>query len=226
MGKKIFLDKTSKLALVTRLPIKAKLNVTRRALLDLLRSYPKLVPISYGKEIGYYVENNQEIFVFYFSDEYIIHEIYSPTSPVYHLRQSLLRLLGILLFLGSAYYVDLQNLSPYLISELSKKEIDSTNTSRIVNSDGPYQILSKRIISLLNDLESLSAKLEKNQSSLINAIAILILKEPQNGTLSSKELSAKYFVDENLVVSSLEMLPKFGYKPVMYGAGRFSLVEI
>lgn len=226
LGKKSFSDKTSKFSLITRLPIKARLKIARKALLDLLKSYPNLVPISYGKEISYYFDSKQAIFVFYFSDEYIIHEIYSSISPVYHLRESLLRLLGMLLFLGDAYQVDLQSLSPHLIFELSRKEIDSMRIDKLDNSTDPYQILSKRIIFLLNDIESISAKLEKTQGSLSNIVTILIKSEAQNGIFSSKEIAAKYSIDESLVLSSIDMLQKFGYKSIMHGEGRFSLVQL
>ncbi|MDE1846163.1 MAG: hypothetical protein KGH53_02695 [Candidatus Micrarchaeota archaeon] len=209
------------------LPLQATLKVPTSKLVSLLKNYPLLKPLSYGTQPSYLAKTECADFVFEFGPKSIVEKIYSPLSPVYSMRQALLRLLSIISFLGDSYEVKPQSILPYLISELSRPEMNSILKSAPAPRNGnPEILLSKRIIELLSSLENSVSKNKRLNSRASSLIAHLLLRESEKGEIVLKDFFEKYSVDQSLLDGASKELFALGFRPVMQNGKRLLLVRL
>lgn len=226
MNKTLFEEKLSERRILMRLPVRARLKISIVELRNLLRKYPGLRQFSHGKRASYYFDATNELIVFHFLEDSIIYEIYSSSSPVYLLREALLRLFGVVIFLQDAYDLFPESIFPYVVSELSKQEINSIPKKVVGAKINSETILSKRIITLLDDVESLTTENTELKSRFSLLAAQLLIKESESGLISISEVSKKYSLKQDVFDSAKNLLGRFGYRAIHQGPDRLKLVNL
>jgi len=206
-----------------KLPLRAELSGRLADLAEALDGYPNLHPYSKGTELKYAIDCGTNFYLFTFGKSHIVEEVYSIDSPVYHLRDALLRMLSVIAYLGDLYAVRIESIFPYLIAALRERQME-IQVPKAKGKIGSDLILAKRIIGLAN----LSEQQKKHNDFLENQLARLlfhlILNDSTNGSFSKQSISKKYNVDERSINRALELAPSFGYRIVQQDPQRLSLV--
>lgn len=208
------------------IPLSARLNVPLSQVASLLKNYPFLEQLKSGSELVYMTRSGAVTHTFHFGKTHILHKVHSENSPVYSIRESLLRLLGIISFLQDAYEVRPESLFPYLIAELSKPELTSIAKNVPESRNGnPEIILSKRIIELLLQVEKISRENSRLSSSRLRLISYLLLKESEGGSILAREFCEKYSLESSELSLVEKILSGFGFR-LLLGNGKINLVKI
>ena len=208
------------------IPIAARLNVPLSELKAALKSYPFLEQLSCGSELVYLTVGNGTTHIFHFGREHILQKVYSTSSPVYSMRESLLRLLGMVSFLGDAYSLSPQSLFPYLLHELSKPELAQLPKSTAQDRNGnPELILSKRIVQLLAELEGVSREKLDLSSKNLRLIVHLLIKESERGSVIIKEFCGRYEFPQSKISLIEKELGHLGIRMLLLHEGRINLVK-
>ena len=207
------------------IPLSAKLNLPLSELASLLKNYPLLEQVQTGSELVYLAKSGGVSHTFHFGKTYILHKINSANSPIYSMRESLLRLLGMVTFLQEAYEVKPESIFPYLIAELSKPELNllAKNLGQSRNGN-PEIILSKRIIELLLQLGKISKENSELGSTRLRLLSYLLLKESERGSVLIKEFCEKYSLEVSELSSVEKTLSGLGFR-LLLGGGKINLVK-
>ncbi|MDE1869796.1 MAG: hypothetical protein KGH71_02300 [Candidatus Micrarchaeota archaeon] len=214
------------LGVTMSIPLSAKLTLPLSKLALLLKEYPLLEQVKSGSELVYSTKSGGTTHAFHFGKTYIIQRVYCESSPVYSMRESLLRLIAIASFLQGAYEVRPESLFPYLIAELSKPELASfTRNPPPSRTGNPEVILAKRIMGLISEVERISQENSHLRSARIRLLSYLLLGESEKGIVIAKEFCEKYSLEVSEISTIEKNLSGFGFRLLM-GGGKINLVKI
>ena len=215
--------------LCMRIPLRAKLKSNLNSLKSYLYPYPNLVLVSEGAELVYLAKiGGTDYCLFKFGASYLVEEVYSKASPVYLMRESILRFIGILAFIDEKYDVEFRGLFPYLASELSNP-IPKTIVNKIT-AQSNYRVtellLARRVTHLQGQLDQSNSKIQqlKEQNSLF--LSHLLIKEAELGDTGVDQFLKKYSVGVSDLNYLGPYLSKLGYRALGVGTGRINLVKI
>lgn len=215
--------------LLMRVPLRAKLTCSIRDVKEILENHPDLVLIKNSPELRYTTLEDEidHFYTFEFGKEHIIAEVYSKESPIYLMREILLRLLSLLAILGDSYKVDIESIFPYIAIELSSNQISSyiNNIEQPRKQNESDIILAKRILELNNKNRALSEELEKYKNQTTVLLSYLIIQIGMQKSLDLKEIEKKYNVNKEHVDSAIICIQNFGYKTVNLGANKINVVK-
>lgn len=215
----------------------SKVSISGRALSSLeeikisLLDHPG-VSLMYSGEILRYSIKTQD-----FTDRYFILEIsksnisitiYSATSPVFFLKEAILKLLLILSFIKAYYSIELSEFYPFIMEILSKDTFSTTEFKKLVENTkatyGDDVVLSRRIITLLNENKKLSNEILFLRSiSLRLMTSALLLK--YSGKINFKSASKDFGIDEVIFKKLLEETKSLGFTTLWHNKSEFTLVK-
>ncbi|MDE1850236.1 MAG: hypothetical protein KGH54_00370 [Candidatus Micrarchaeota archaeon] len=206
-----------------KIPLRAELKGRFADLAEALGAYPNLQLCSKGTELKYAIDCGINLYLFTFGRSHIVEEVFSTDSPVYHLRDALLRMLSVMAYLGDLYAVRIESIFPYLIAALREKQME-IQIPKAQSKPGSDLILAKRIIELADLSEQ-----QKRQNGLLEQqcarlLFHLVLSESAKGPFSKQSISKKYNADERSINRALALAPSFGYRSIQQDLQRLSLV--
>ncbi|MEM3280067.1 MAG: hypothetical protein QXR29_02255 [Candidatus Micrarchaeaceae archaeon] len=215
----------------SRIIIAATLKGPIGSLAESLAYYPGLEQLSRGGTLKYELgagRGSDSFYRFEFARGYVALEIYSKHSPVYLMREALLRLLSMMAFTKGFYSFDVSSLFPYLVAALAGNQIGEE--MRVCSTgngerDGDANIvLSKRIIALRNE----NSELKSDYSALANETELLIARvivAESAFTNSLERISEKYAIPIERLRKALDRIAALGYRVTRANGNLFELVK-
>ena len=215
--------------LCMRIPLRAKLKSTLKSLKSDLRPHPNMVLVSEGSELVYLAKiGGTDYCLFKFGTSYLVEEIYSKLSPVYIMRESILRFLGILAFVDENYDIEFRDIFPYLAAELSNPIPQNIVPKITVQSN--YRVaellLARRVTQLQSQLDQSNSKIQQLEAQKSIFLSHLLLKEAEIGETGMDKFLKKYGVNVSNLNDLDPYLFKLGYRTIGVGTGRINLVKI
>lgn len=207
-----------------KIPLRAKLNCSLTKLIATLSNYPNLHLFSKGTELRYAIDCGSNFYLFRFGPDYIIEEVYSGDSPIYHLTEALIRMMSVVAYLGDSYSVRVESIFPYLISALAGKQIESGLPKPQAKS-GSDLILAKRIMQIKSSFEKLQSENALLRKETARLLFHLILAESAKGPFNSQAVSKKYSVDGLAIKNALGISGSLGYRVVSQNPESLILVR-
>jgi len=171
--------------------------------------YPHLKLISEGSELEYMLAESGEdadkkAYTIKISRSGITLYIYSNLSPEYFERESLLRLFSLAQLLSDLYVFDISSIFPNLLHFLYNTEEHAIKVERIGPWDkerGVAVLLSKRVITLDNEVDKLSKELLLYKDKVSDLLAEII---GFNGNIDKAELVKRYNLDMQIVEKAFQ----------------------
>ncbi len=225
--------KTGKFVLLSRIQIRADLNVGMSRVKKKLDCYPAVVKISDGSSPRYAVrvEESTEIqHIFEFNAKYLMIETYSKISPLYSISSSLLKLLAVSAFLSPEYSFYIESLFPYLVVALlngtSKPLATIPEKDGFSRTNGADLMLARRINELRNEAIMLKTENARNQSLVEKLVSEIILFEASTGRVSIEMLEKKYGISRMRVETAIRLLKGSGYVATYPSNDTFTIARI
>lgn len=189
-------------------------------------SYPNAKLLHSGSKNCYLIHaNSQDVFyTIELCDKSINFTTYSTISPLYSIKESLLRLLAIAALLSEDYSIEIEGLFPYLIHVLSKSE----PSAREIHGDNvlnPQVVLSKRIVELLSINQKLKSDAESLSKTVASATSQLILSKYSFNS-NPKQISSETGIDPAHITSAISSLKQSGNRLIYNKNGNFDIVRI
>lgn len=223
------LDKDLSKFLSSRITVNARVVTSIRKVRASLGAYPGLIEVGYGSGIKYLIDCEREAGKFYLlslSRSAIVFEVFSKVSPLYLMRESLLRLLSISAMLSEDYEFDMRSLFPYLIEVLACQELKGiceVRSGADANCGGDI-ILARRITQLLKERRAFSSALDAASSKLARITALFIIcRYGHAGDVN--EIARDCGLTDEEVERALGGMHEIGYKRLPSRSGRFTLVR-
>ncbi|MDE1828425.1 MAG: hypothetical protein KGH65_04665 [Candidatus Micrarchaeota archaeon] len=206
-----------------KIPLRAELRGSIAELAETLAGYPNLHLYSKGTELKYAIDCGANFYLFTFGRSHIIGEVYSADSPLYHLRDALLRMLSVIAYLGDFYAVCIESIFPYLIAALRERQTEF-QTPKAQGRLGSDLILAKRIVGLTTLLDEQKRRNELLDQHGARLLFHLILSESAKGPFSKQSISKRYDADEVSINRALALAPSLGYRIIQQDLQRLRLV--
>lgn len=207
----------------------ATLLTSLRAVRQSLITYPNLLIVGDGTSIRCVIEDSGAENRFYLveikKDCFSI-EIHSIDPPLYFINEALLRLISIATLLGKDYKIDLYDILTYFTQALAAQQINdySKKFPDLSDQSLPELTLSRRIIGLLHESDTLHAEYGELNDLFLNLLAVYIIaRHPSR--ISVEELSSETKADSVSINEAMRRLQSMGYKAVQTGK-LFDLVKI
>ena len=219
--------KTDDYVLVSRIMTKAKLLTNMSKISNTLELYPGLFKDKCDYGLRYTTLNDEKgaRFVIEATKESISIEISSNTSPLYFMKEGLLRLLSLIAILHDDYEVGIEGLYPYLTYVLMNVEpCKFTKNVTNVREDTDI-ILAKRILKLIRKNEDYEKLLKTERNNFVKVLSKLI-EEKYTHKSRVEEISESIGVDVADVDEAVQKLIKDGYRKLPSGRDSFDLVRI
>ncbi len=198
------------------------------AVRERLSCYPSLSAVRRGSALAYAIDDcgGERFYLVSFSRSGIALELYSRESPLYFMREALLRLLSLAAVLSGEYEFDVRTLFPYLIEALrpGAPEIPVRSLGLPRARVGGETILAGRISRLNRENARLALELNAARAAATRTTALFLIS--RYGTSVEIGRAAR---ESGLAVEAIEAavraMPELGYRALRLGAGRFSLVR-
>ncbi len=212
-------------AIIVRAEAKCRLSTIEKA----MEGYPSARAIRRGTSLLYSIEEDSDrCYEIELSQSYMRLGIFSESSPLYFMKDAMLKLLSICSFLQGKYSVDISSIFPYLIELLADGQIghyrEVSAGIQYPQSDS-YIVLAKRINFLRAEKSALEAKLKSATAEADNLLEGILVSEAVKAPSSIDALSEKYKVSARSFSLALENLKKKGWKVINNGS-LFTLVNI
>ncbi len=216
-------------ALISRIPVRARLRGRLSGLAGVLRSYPWLVQTGKGSSLRYRIgEDRQDCsYEVEFSADRILLTVHSKASPAYHMQEAMLRILSICSSLEGLYEPDIRSLYPYLINLLASGQFGQMTETHEPVQDvewGEGITLARRINGLAAENARLAAQVEKG-GLRFNMLLFRFLLARRGGQPDIGTACAEAGVGREEVEAALRNAGDFGYRSIRIG-DRFSLVRM
>ena len=171
--------------------------------------YPHLKLISEGSELEYMLvesgeDVNKKAYTLKLSRSGITLYIYSNLSTEYFERESLLRLFSLAQLLSDLYVFDISSIFPNLLHFLYNAEGHAIKVERIGPWDkerGVAVLLSKKVIALANEVDTLSKELLVYKDKVSDLLAEII---SFNGNVDKAELAKRYNLDMQIIEKAFQ----------------------
>ena len=219
--------KTDDYVLVSRIMTKAKLLTNMSKISNTLELYPGLFKDKCDYGLRYTTLNDEKgpRFVIEATKESISIEISSNTSPLYFMKEGLLRLLSLIAILHDDYEVGIEGLYPYLTYVLMNVK-PCKFTKNVTNArEDTDIILAKRILKLIRKNEDYEKLLKTERNNFVKVLSKLI-EEKYTHKSRVEEISERIGVDVADVDEAVQKLIKDGYRKLPSGRDSFDLVRI
>lgn len=219
---------------MSKIKVRANLISSIRSVKHKLKFYPGLEQVKDGNMPSYMLKCNKSEERFYtleLDKESISMSIYAHTSPMYFLREAVLRLLSVMELIKKEYEFYFEDLYPYLILVLAREQI-SNYTERIATmnrtterTDDVDILLAKKVILLTRESAGLRKVLlgveEKSRKLLVNLIV-----QRQGANCDIDILTKEIGVGREEIIKALSQTKELGYRAVYKSKGRFELVRL
>jgi len=171
--------------------------------------YPHLKLISEGSELEYMLvesgeDVNKKAYTLKLLRSGITLYIYSNLSTEYFERESLLRLFSLAQLLSDLYVFDISSIFPNLLHFLYNAEQQAIKLERIGPWDkerGVAVLLSKKVIALANEVDTLSKELLLYKDKVSDLLAEII---GFNGNVDKAELAKRYNLDMQIIEKAFQ----------------------
>ncbi len=211
------------------------ISLSAKLLTDLSRAnaalscYPHLKRISNGSTSSYLLRVdgiNDRFYIIKVSRGAISITLHSKSSPLYFIKEHLLRSFSIILALSEDYRVDLAPLLPYLIEALNREymPVRKDQYDSHASTDKADELLSRRVIGLLNECNALNTTIGKLETVSVSLTSKLILQRYASG-YDAEGIASELCIEPEMVSRSIKNLEAAGYR-ALPGKGRtFELVK-
>ncbi len=196
-----------------------------------LSCYPHLKKVSEGSSPSYLLDIEgitDRFYTMQISRDGITVTLNSRSSPSYLMKEHILRSLSIVMALSEDYRADLSCMLPYIIEALNRELLPArperqahTNQSA---SDSIDAMLSRRIIGLLKECDTLNQRAKRLDSLSVDLMSRLILQRYASGYNAAK-ISSELGVETSAVSRSMKHLERIGYRQISGKDGTFELVK-
>lgn len=219
-------SKLSNSYLSSTIILKAKLSTNIQAAKSRLSSYPLIKLLHEGRHPKYLIQtNNPDIFyIVMLKSDSISFTVYSTLSPLYLLKEHMLRVISISSILSDNYLIYANSIFPYLINLLSKQDLIKPEKRYNYSRDSDI-LLSKRIVNLLSSNKKLSDRLDSLNRNLTNVTSELILSRYDSDS-NLKQIALETGLDQIQVSEALKHIQQNGNKLIYNGKGNFNIVRI
>ncbi len=210
--------------LSSTIPLKSTLLTSIESAKRHMSSYPssRLLPGRYPKYL--IKQGDGPFYMVVLKEDEVLFTTYSDTSPLYFLRDTLLRLLSVMAMLSEDYSIKANGLFPYFIKSLSgqspQKPLQRCSHDRV-----PEFMLSKRIVCLLNENKALRLQANTLQQDLMRITSELILSKYSYNSSAAK-IAMETKLDASYVSKVLESLRQNGNRIMPSKGGNFNIVGI
>jgi hypothetical protein len=218
--------KSDQFYMSSTIPLRCTLVTNISSAKEKISAYPHIKPLHGGKFARYLIktDNSDLFYTVELGNDVISFTTYSAISPLYSLKDSLLRLISITAILSEDYHVEANSLFPYLLTMLSKLENDRPQNPQNHNRD-PQLILSRRIVYLLGENKRLVAGINLTNQNLLSIASDLILSKYYSDS-SIKQICTDTGMDEHLAAKALKAIQENGNKLIYKANGNFNIVRI
>ncbi len=215
--------------LFSRISVGAKPMSSFARIKECLRPYPSMELERDGNSLAYVIgekDGRDHFFLLELDKESIAVSIYSKHTPMRHLQEAMLRLLGVLHTLSSCYDVEMNSLYPYLIMTIAEQQLDTMQYARSQTRDAiPDTILSRRLMATLSE----NASLKEERSKLAETLKRVVLRAVVLSSFSDHSvgsIAGRLGIGKKEVVAALDGAESAGYRVVSTGKGTFKLVRL
>ncbi|MDE1825700.1 MAG: hypothetical protein KGH61_01405 [Candidatus Micrarchaeota archaeon] len=214
--------------LCMKIPLVARLIKSKAEIKLVLANYPNLSLVKEGKELQYLSNfDGYQFYSFKFSSESVVGEVYSTSSPVYLLKGTILRLLGILCALDGIYDFRIESIFPYIILAIGNGQSNQVVPPNHEEDLGnPDIILAKRILELLKERDKLGDESKKIKSRADLLLSHLIVSESKIGKIHEDELSLRCGLERGDLEEAIATSQSLGYKILRYARKEFRVVNV
>ncbi len=221
----MMLSKVKKSYLSSTIPIKCKLLTSQSALKSTISNYPSCKPLNTKKWPTYLIkENNSEPFyILELRNDKILFTTYSTISPLYSLKDSLLRILSLASVFSDDYVMYIDTILPYMLNFMLKEDYKSYPHYNY--SKEPELILSRRIIHLISENKTLKNTVSSLNNNLIKSTSALIMAKYSSDS-NIKQIEAATGLSSQYVSDILIMIQQNGNRLVYNKKGNFDIVRI
>ncbi len=222
-------EKVPKSYLAMRVPLSGRLN-SKAALRKILLLYPALEQVSDGTDLRYVIKSetpNNYFHMAEFSNVGIAVETYSESSPLLLMRETLIRLLSLASFVKPCYEFRIESIFPYLIETLTRQNFEQYPINAAPERPGsmPEVVLSRRILSLKDELEKLKASNSANSGNVKRLAAALIATKYASRS-SITQVATELGLEKLVIKQVLEKCDTQGMNVIWHSGDLFSLVSI
>ena len=172
-----------------------------------------------------------------FTDRYFILEIckeniyiiiYSATSPIFFLKEAVIKLLLILSFIKPNYSIELSDFYPFIMEILSKDTFNTAEFKKLTENTkityGEDVVLSRRIIALLNENKKLNNEILFLRSTSLRLMTSAILLK-YSGKINFRIASKDLGMEEATFRKLLEETKSLGFTTLWHNKSEFTLVK-
>lgn len=218
--------KINKSYIRSTIPLKGTMITNSISIKSRLSNYPNFKLLDHSKWPSYMIqiENSDIFYIIELKSDKILFSLYSKVSPLYSLKDMLLRLFSIASILSDDYSIQTNSIFPYLINVLSKQEIIKDTAKYNYNRD-PELILSRRVICLLSDNKNLKNTANKLEHELLKVTSDLILNKYSTNT-NLKQISSETGLNQQYISSILKLLQQKSNRLIYNKNGNFDIVRI
>lgn len=220
--------------LTSSIGAEAMLLTSTRSVEEKMSRYPGLAQTGRGTALRYVFDcGNGSFYSIELGRDRVSVCIHSPQSPLYLMRDALLRLLSVLQLLSDDYEVRAKALIPHVVAVLARQqiehyasEIDAKGAGRALQVCGETDLaLARRIRLLLKENAELSAARSSLSSKIGSLAAKLVLFEcGRDPSVSS--ISKETGLGRDEVMGALAGIRGLGYRAIFKNADRFELVRL
>ncbi|MCL4364788.1 MAG: hypothetical protein M1569_04005 [Candidatus Marsarchaeota archaeon] len=194
-----------------------------------LSCYPNIKKVSEGSTPSYLVNIDgvyDRFYIVKICKDRIVVTLNSRSSPLYFIKEHILRSLSIIMVLSDDYKVDMSGLIPYVVEALNRELVPVISKQECDPVAATHDtILSKRIVSLLNERSELNQKVAKSNALSTSLISKFILQKYASG-YDIRRIASELNVNKDSVSESLHYLEKMGYRMLLGKEGTFEMVKI
>ena len=210
--------------------LQAKLNCRLSSIAKAMEAYPGVYLTQSGTSLLYSIggEADDHYYTIELSSSYIRLAIYSEYSPIYLMKEALLRLMSIISFLNDRYNVNISSIFPYLVELIADGQLNYysgiiSSISGRETSDS-YIVLAKRVNYLKAENSRLQSELSESNERIGSMLEWLLILEGMHSAASIEKLSEKYKVRKEEIEAALKRLQSKGYKVIYNSKDLFTLV--
>ena len=197
----------------------------------LLSDHPGVSLIYSGEFLRYSIKTQNttdHYFILEIYNSNISIAIYSMVSPVFFLKEAIIKLLLILSFIKTYYSIELSELYPFIMEILSKDTFGTAEFKKLAENSkttyGEDVVLSRRIITLLNENKKLSNEILFLQLTSVRLMtSVLLLK--YSGKINFRSASKDLGIDEAMFKNLLEETKSLGFTALWHNKSEFTLVK-
>ncbi len=211
--------------LSSTIPLRCTLTTSINSAKEKMSVYPYIRLLHNFKFPKYLIKtpNSEAFYTIELKNDLILFTTYSITSPLYSLKDSLLRLLSITAILSEDYSIQANSLFPYLSNILSK--IDPPRSEPHNYDRGPELMLSRRIVYLLCTNTKLNSEIKSIKQDLLRITSDLILNKYCSDS-NVRQIIQATGLEGSFINESLKSIQQKGNKLMYNKSGNFDIVRI